>query len=123
MNFVFSNIVFPKKGNVRVYIAKIHGIGLARSNYLCDLIGLSASCDFSEINKYHFSLLTYLIKNYYGIDLLLKRARFNRIKSFLSVRSYGSLRLQAGLPLRGQRTHTNARTAKLFKVGNIKDKD
>lgn len=112
MCFLYLNIKFPPKGDIRVQLTRIFGIGYNRASYLCDLIGIMKKCDISMINKYKFALLIGLIKKYYGIELILKRNRFNRLKRYLSVRSYNSLRLKYGLPIRGQKTHNNARTAK-----------
>jgi len=112
MCFLYLNIKFPPKGLVDVALSRIFGIGRRRAVYLCNLIGLMRNCDISQINKYQFALLIALIKKFYGIDLILKRNRFNRLKRFLSVKSYNSLRLKTGLPIRGQKTHNNARTAK-----------
>jgi len=110
--FLYLNIKFPQKGNVRVILTRIFGIGLKRASYICDLIGLSQGCDVSLLNKYKFALLIGLIKKYYGIELILKRSRFNKLKRFLSYKSYNSMRLKFGLPIRGQKTHNNARTSK-----------
>jgi len=112
MCFLYLNIKFPSKGLVNVVLSRIFGIGRRRASYISDLIGLMQNCDVSQINKYQFALLITLIKKYYGIDLILKRNRFNRLKRFLSVKSYNSLRIKSGLPIRGQKTHNNGRTAK-----------
>jgi len=114
--FLYLNIKFPNKGDVRVQLTRIFGIGYSRASYLCDLVGLMKGCDISMLNKYRFALIIGLIKRYYGVDLILKRNRFNRLKRFLSVKSYNSMRLRFGLPIRGQKTHNNARTAKTRKI-------
>src|SRR5690606_5118517 len=114
--FLYLNIRFPNKGDVRVVLTRIFGIGYQRASYLCDLVGLMKGCDISMLNKYRFALIIGLIKRYYGVDLILKRNRFNRLKRFLSVKSYNSMRLRFGLPIRGQKTHNNARTAKTRKI-------
>lgn len=112
MCFLFLNLKFPRKGLVNVALSRVFGVGRRRASYLCDLLGLMHNCDMSFINRYQFALLIALVKKFYGIDLILKRNRFNRLKRFLSVKSYNSLRLKSGLPIRGQKTHNNARTSK-----------
>lgn len=102
----------------RVALCKIPGIGLMRSNYLCDLVGLSKSCRTEFLNPYIFFVLIFLLKHCYGTDVFLKRMRENRLKDFLSFKSYKSIRFTAGLPIRGQHTHTNAKTSKNLRVAN-----
>lgn len=101
---------------MRIQLKRVFGIGYQRASYLCDLVGIMKGCDISMLTRYRFALIIGLIKRYYGIDLILKRSRFNRLKRFLSVKSYNSMRLKFGLPIRGQKTHNNARTAKTRKV-------
>ena len=105
-----------KSGQVfRLALKKIPGIGLARANYLCDLVGLSSTCRTEFLNNYLFLVLIFLLKQYYGTDVFLKRMRENSLKDFLAFKSYKSIRFAAGLPIRGQHTHTNAKTAKNLK--------
>lgn len=60
------------------------------------------------------------MKQYYGTDLFLKRIRENALKFFLTFKSYKAIRFSAGLPIRGQHTHNNARTSKNFKFNRRK---
>lgn len=112
MVFVYSNIQFPLKGDIRVQLSRIFGLGLARATYLCDIIGLSRGCTIDMLNKYQFAVLVCVIKKFYGTDILLRRARYNRLNFFCSLNTYSSMRYKAGLPIHGQTTRTNAKTAK-----------
>lgn len=109
----YLNLEFKIKGDIRVLLTTIFGIGYSRANYLCDSLGLMQGCSAMELTKYQFALIISLMKRYYLIDLELKRELFNRLKWFLSLKSLNSLRYRYGLPIRGQGTHTNARTTRM----------
>lgn len=112
MIYTFKDTELAGKQIFRLALRKIPGIGVARANYLCDFVGLSATCRTDHLNSYLFFVLVHLIKQYYGTDVFLKRVRENNLKDFLSFKSYKSIRFAAGLPIRGQHTHTNAKTTK-----------
>lgn len=96
-------------------LARVYGIGFARANYLCSLVGVSHINRVGDLNNYYFELLAALIKLYYGTDMFLLRMEDNKLREFLAFKSYKAVRFSAGLPIRGQGTHTNARTAKALK--------
>lgn len=102
----------------RLALRKIPGIGIARANYLCGVVGLAPTSRTEALNAYLFSVLVFLIKQYYGTDVFLKRMRENSLKDFLAFKSYKSIRYAAGLPIRGQHTHTNAKTSKNLRIHN-----
>ena len=108
----YLNLEFKLKGDIRVLLTTIYGIGYSRASYLCDSLGFMLGCSALELSKYQFSFIIGLIKRHYMIDLELKRELFNRLKWFLSLKSLNSLRYRYGLPIRGQGTHTNARTTR-----------
>lgn len=112
MVYTFKDIDLSLKHGLPFALKRIHGVGLQRANYICSIIGLARNSRVGFINSYEFFVLTFLLKQYYGTDVFLKRMRENRLKDFLSFKSYKSIRFSAGLPIRGQHTHNNARTAK-----------
>gem|GEM_PF-1779481 len=112
MLYTYKDSEFPARQVFRAALRRIPGIGLMRSNYLCDVVGLSYSCRTDFLNSYLYFVLVFILKQYYGTDVFLKRMRENRLKDFLAFKSYKSIRFTAGLPIRGQHTHTNAKTSK-----------
>lgn len=120
MSYTFKDVDFSIKHGIPFALKKIHGIGLGRSTYICALAGLSLTNRIGFLNSYEFFVVTFLLKQYYGTDIFLKRMRENRLKDLLSFKSYKSIRFAAGLPIRGQHTHNNAKTAKRLKAGNRK---
>lgn len=113
--YTFKDTPFTRYTNFRLALRRIPGIGLSRANYLCDLVGISAVSRTEAVNPFLFAVLVSLIKEYYGTDVFLKRMRENSLKDFLAFKSYKSIRFAAGLPIRGQHTHTNAKTTKALR--------
>ena len=116
MIYTFRDVEFGEKQIMSVALRRVIGVGLSRSNYTCSVVGLTKTCRVGFVNYYAFFVITYLLKQYYGTDVFLKRMRENRLKEFLSFKSYKSIRFAAGLPIRGQHTHTNAQTAKQLRT-------
>lgn len=120
MLYTFRDTSFDDTRVLRVELSKIYGIGLSRSNYISSLVGLAKSCRVGAINYYLYLVLIFLLKQFYGTDIFLKRMRENNLKDFLAFKTYRSVKFAAGLPIRGQRTRTNARTTKSLKYLNRK---
>jgi len=120
MVYTFKDTELASNQVFKLALRKIPGIGVARATYLCDLVGVSSLCRTEYLNNYLFFVIVFLIKQYYGTDVFLKRMRENSLKDFLAFKSYKSIRFAAGLPIRGQHTHTNAKTAKNLKFHGIR---
>ena len=94
-------------------LTSIFGIGLAQSNNLCKKLGFSSKLKAKELNKSQKIKLEELAKKLnLTIKNDLKRVILNTKKEFSSIRLYRGVRSRQGFPVRGQRTHTNAKTAK-----------
>jgi small subunit ribosomal protein S13 len=112
MVYTYKDVDLLDKLKLYVALRRIPGIGLRRAAYLCDTVGISFLSRTEDINEFVFLFLIFVLKQYYGTDIFLKRIRENNLKEFLSFKSYKSIRFAAGLPIRGQHTHNNAKTAK-----------
>jgi Ribosomal protein S13 len=118
--YVYKDVHFDEKRVLSFELSRLFGVGFARANYICSTVGLMKGCRTGNVNFYNFNIVLFLLKQYYGTDIFLKRMRENRLKTFLSFKSYKSIKHAAGLPIRGQRTRTNARTTKGLKYLNRK---
>lgn len=101
--------------NKSVFFAMMHvfGLGKSKSDFVCKKLGFSRNLKIKDISKEQLSkLLTLLELLNIPLGSELKKLRSIRITNLVSIRSYRGLRLRQGLPVRGQRTHTNARTAR-----------
>lgn len=94
-------------------LQKIYGIGKNNSFLICKKLGFSNNLKTSKLTSEQLSKLIKLIeKSNYVITSELKKVQSLCLKNLISIKSYRGLRRLKGLPVRGQRTHTNAKTAK-----------
>ena len=108
-------------GNKRAEIALtyIYGIGRYRSNVILSEAGINPGTPAKELTTDDVSKITNVIQSKYAIEGDLRRETQGNVKRLISIHSYRGTRHLAGLPVRGQRTHTNARTRKGPKKGAI----
>ena len=90
----------------------IYGVGPTRAKIILKL-RISAKCRTMDLNEQELSLISnYIIDQKIMVEGDLRRNITNNLKRLQSIRCYRGLRHQRGLPVRGQRTITNARTRK-----------
>ena len=100
--------------NKSVYfsLAKIFGVGQSQSLLICKKLGLSYNCKLSNLTPDQIIKLIKFIEN---LNLLitnnLKKSKIILAKNLVHIKAYRGIRRLRGLPIRGQRTHTNAKTA------------
>jgi len=103
----------PKNKSISFALSTIYGIGRANSFFLCKKLGLSSNLMVKDLSK---EQITKLFKTLESSDLVLAgdllKLRQLAAKKLVSIKLYRGLRRHQGLPVRGQRTHTNARTAR-----------
>lgn len=115
MIFRFRDTKLPFKKRLRDSLSKIYGMGLQRSSYICDLLGFGLSYNINYLNRYFFESLSILMKYDYILDYRLRNLIKQRLEYFLEIRLSKGLRIFKGLPIRGQRTHSNSSTPKRLK--------
>ena len=93
-------------------MTRIHGIGHSSANDICDAVGISASRRINELSDAEVMILREHIDSNYVVEGNCRREVQMNIKRMMDIGSYRGLRHRRGLPVRGQRTHTNARTRK-----------
>jgi small subunit ribosomal protein S13 len=103
----------PENKSVYFALTYIYGIGKANSFLICRKLGFSANLKVKNLSKDQIIKLIKTIETL-NIELAsdLKKAESLITKTLVSIRSYRGLRKKQGLPVRGQRTHTNAKTAR-----------
>lgn len=112
MQFLFNEVFLPTKGLFKNSLSSIYGIGSQRGLYLINSIGINSNLKTKKVSRYKFSILSSLIRKYMLVDASLRRVRYTRLKSFLALNTYKSIRYKSFLPIRGQSTRTNAKTSK-----------
>ena len=92
----------------------VYGIGFNTSLKICKKLGLSRNIIADQLSKNHLSNLNHILNHEYKLKVSneLKKVESFRLQKLISIKTYRGLRRVKGLPVRGQRTHTNAKTAK-----------
>ncbi len=103
----------PNRKKVGYSLRYIYGVGPTRAKEILDAVEIDSNRRTQDLTEQELSLITnYIIDNKIMVEGDLRRAITNNLKRLQSIRCYRGLRHQRGLPVRGQRTITNARTRK-----------
>src|SRR5690606_37976907 len=97
---------------VEISLTYIHGIGRTKAKEICEKVGLPAERRVNDLTEGEIIQIRELIDNDYLVEGDLRREVAMNIKRLMDLGCYRGLRHRRGLPVRGQRTHTNARTRK-----------
>ena len=97
---------------VRIASTKMDGIGPKKAIQLRYRLGISGNIKMNELTKYQIDQIEQMIAQDHVVHWELKRGERADIERLISISRYRGIRHQDGSPLRGQRTHTNARTAR-----------
>nr|YP_009295622.1 30S ribosomal protein S13 [Mastocarpus papillatus]AOL58106.1 30S ribosomal protein S13 [Mastocarpus papillatus] len=105
-----AGIDLPKNKRIEIGLTYIYGIGLSRSQQILNQISLNGNILVSNLNDEQIVAIRSILNREYEIEGDLKRVESINIKRLMEINSYRGKRHRTGLPLRGQRTRTNART-------------
>ena len=105
-----AGIDLPKYKRIEIALTYIYGIGLTRSKKILKTIQVDPNKAVKELNDTEITQLRNILDNEYLIEGDLRRFESLNIKRLMEINSYKGKRDRIGLPLRGQRTRTNART-------------
>ncbi len=114
----------PMNKRVKYALQTIYGIGPAIAEEIVAKANINPEIKASQLTDENISAITTLLQNDYTVEGDLRREILINIRRLQSINSYRGIRHKKGLPVRGQRTRTNARTRKGKKVtvGAIRDK-
>ena len=107
-----AGINLPTNKRVLIALTYIHGIGKVTSKNICDASGVNVSTRVNELSEQEVASIRQHIDGNVIVEGDLRRERTINIKRLMDLGCYRGLRHRRGLPVRGQRTHTNARTRK-----------
>lgn len=112
MVYLFESEILENKP-IFFALTQIYGIGKTTAVLTCKTLGFSPNLKIKNLSKEQINKLVKIIE-LLNIQLAsdLKKSKLLTIKRLISIKSYRGLRKIQGLPIRGQRTHTNAKTAK-----------
>jgi small subunit ribosomal protein S13 len=107
-----AGVNIPTNKRVQVALTYIHGIGRHNAKDICQKVGLPAERRVHQLTDAEVSRIRELIDQDYTVEGDLRREVAMNVKRLMDLGCYRGLRHRRGLPVRGQRTHTNARTRK-----------
>ncbi len=106
-----AGINVPVNKHTEIALTSIYGIGRTRAQKICDAAGVSPTTKVKDLDESQVESLRNEVAKY-TIEGDLRREVSMNIKRLMDLGSYRGIRHRRGLPLRGQRTKTNARTRK-----------
>ncbi|MFH1037268.1 MAG: 30S ribosomal protein S13 [PVC group bacterium] len=102
----------PKQKPVQIALTSIYGIGRKLAGDIVEKAGIKTGLRAKDLTEDEVGKLTSIIQKDYRVEGDLRRERSQNINRLMNIGCYRGLRHRRGLPVRGQRTHTNARTRK-----------
>jgi small subunit ribosomal protein S13 len=107
-----SGVDLPREKKVEIGLTYIYGIGRATAREILGKTGVSADLRVRDLSDADINRLRQAIEKDYRVEGALRTEVAMNIKRLMDIGSYRGIRHRRGLPVRGQRTHTNARTKK-----------
>ncbi len=107
-----AGVNIPTNKRAVVALTYVHGIGASTAAQVCDAVGIDQSRRVNELSDAEVLRIREYIDGNLQVEGDLRREVQMNIKRLMDLGSYRGLRHRRNLPVRGQRTHTNARTRK-----------
>lgn len=107
-----AGVNIPTQKRVEIALTYIHGIGRTKAKQICAQVGIPDERRVNELTDDEVVRIRETIDRDYLVEGDLRREVAMNIKRLMDLGCYRGLRHRKGLPVRGQRTHTNARTRK-----------
>ncbi len=107
-----AGVDLPRQKRIEIALTYIYGIGVARSNSILKKAGIDTAVRVKDLSEEEVSKIAKTIEAEGSIEGDLRKDIAMNIKRLMEVGSYRGMRHRRSLPVRGQRTHTNARTRK-----------
>ncbi len=107
-----AGVNIPTGKRVEISLRYIYGVGPHQAKLICDQLGIEPERRVSDLSEDEIFRIREVIDGQYKVEGDLRREVAINIKRLMDLGCYRGLRHRKGLPVRGQRTHTNARTRK-----------
>ncbi len=115
-----AGVDLPREKRVEIGLTYIYGIGRTRSNSILRKAKVDAGTRVKDLTEEQVSQISKVLDTEGGVEGDLRKEVSMNIKRLMDIGCYRGLRHRRGLPVRGQRTHTNARTRKGPRKGTMK---
>ena len=117
-----AGVDLPRQKRVEIALTYIYGIGVTRSNKILAQAAIEPSVRVKDLSEEEVSRIARILDGQGGVEGDLRKEVAMNIKRLMEIGSYRGGRHRRNLPVRGQRTHTNARTRKGPRRGMIRAK-
>ncbi len=107
-----AGVDLPKEKRTEIALTRIYGIGRSLAKDICEKAEIPENSRVHNLTEEQITALRHAIEGNYKIEGELRSEIVMNIKRLMDIGSYRGLRHRRGLPVRGQRTRTNARTRK-----------
>ena len=107
-----AGVDLPKDKRIEIGLTYVYGIGRTSAKKILDMTGINPDTRAKDLTDDDIAKLRDEIENNYTVEGELRRETAMNIKRLVEVNCYRGIRHRKGLPVRGQRTKTNARTRK-----------
>ena len=107
-----AGVDLPREKRVEIGLTYIFGIGRGRAQTICGQLDIDRDTKVRDLTDDEVVRIRHFIDNNFNVEGDLRREVSQNIKRKVEIGSYQGIRHRRGLPVRGQRTHTNARTRK-----------
>jgi small subunit ribosomal protein S13 len=107
-----AGVDLPRQKRVEIALTYIYGIGVSRAKKILAKAGLDPSVRVKDLSEEEASRIAKIIDAEGGVEGDLRKDMAMNVKRLMEIGSYRGMRHRRNLPVRGQRTHTNARTRK-----------
>lgn len=112
----FLETKLPEHKSVCFALINIYGIGKSTASTICKKLGFSINFKIKDLTQEQIVDMLQLIDSLnLNLNNELKKLQSQTLKILVTIKSYRGLRKVRGLPVRGQRTHTNAKSARKYK--------
>ena len=112
-----AGVDLPKDKRADIGLTYVYGIGRASALYILGKAGIDGSIRVKDLSEEHIVKIREIIQEGYQVEGDLRKTSSMNIKRLIDSGTYRGLRHRKGLPVRGQRTKTNARTRKGRRTG------
>jgi len=117
-----AGVDLPAKKRTEIGLTYIYGIGRTRALSLCHRAGVNPATRISDLTDDEVNRIRQILEAEGSVEGDLRKEISMNIKRLIEMGAYRGLRHRRGLPVRGQRTHTNARTRKGPRRGTVANK-
>ncbi|MAI79384.1 MAG: 30S ribosomal protein S13 [Deltaproteobacteria bacterium] len=107
-----AGVDLPRNKRIEISLTYIFGVGRTTASAICQKADVGEGTRTDQLSESEIIKLREVIENDYKVEGDLRREVTQNIKMLMDIGCYRGLRHRRGLPVRGQRTHTNARTRK-----------